>query len=305
MHYVFLNYVCNVRCPFCFNPPTPSREELVGPPLRRVAEELYRGRTLGFDGVNFLGGEVTLRKDLVEIVLLARKTGYRFLQMDTNGLHFADEAYCRRVVRAGMQTVRISVHGHNAQLHDSQVRSRGAFDKVLTAIKNLRRTGATVGLNFVINAKNVLSLPEFVRFFIDSVGIRNFSISHLRFVGHMGLPENQRALKLSMTEAAPLVRSAFQDLRTRGCTDNVSLGEFVPCVLPELAEYMTDWSSDHLDDCISNPDGSSGDAGEICHSSKTRIKACGSCRFGSRCLGVEKEYLKLFGETEFKSVPGP
>lgn len=299
---VFLNYACNARCPFCFNPVKPTQEEERGLPLADVAAELYCAYQGGARGVNFLGGEVTVRSDLPAIIAMSRKIGYTFVSMDTNAIRLADDGYLRTLVAAGLGSFRLSVHGHTDDLHDRQVRVPGAFRKVLAAIRNLQAMPVELGLNCVVNKQNAETLGEYVRFFADEMGVRSFAFGCLRHIGYMTLEDSLREMGLSMSDAAPHLAAACAELEKRGLLEGSSLSDLVPCVLPERVERMTDWSAEGNEDLVSHPGGGSEASASVCHEGKVKIAACKGCAFESRCLGVETAYLERYGETEFKTV---
>lgn len=81
---------CNIRCPIClasaseFGVAEPSLDK-VGSALDSLLEHEGRPTPLQFSG-----GEPTIRKDLPEIISLARRKGFRFLEIDTNGIEIAN-----------------------------------------------------------------------------------------------------------------------------------------------------------------------------------------------------------------------
>lgn len=75
---------CNFRCYYCHNPEL-VYPELFGKPIELTEIFGFLRRRKGLiDGVVFSGGEPTLQKDLVEVVLEVKKMGY-FVKIDTNG----------------------------------------------------------------------------------------------------------------------------------------------------------------------------------------------------------------------------
>ena len=122
---VFLNYACQAKCPFCFNPeltPELIRWKL---DLKTVAHRLLEGRKDGFQGVTFSGGEVTLLKELPAMLLAAKKSGYEKIGVISNGLLMSENTYLDSLLDAGMNFTCISIHGSTAALHDKMVRVPG------------------------------------------------------------------------------------------------------------------------------------------------------------------------------------
>ena len=307
----FVNYGCNAKCPFCFNPPDASPELERGLPFAELARRLYAGREQGYGAVKFIGGEATLREDLPNMVALARRVGYESVQLTTNGIRLADADYARKLFELGVDSFRFSVHGHTPELHDRLVAVPGALQKIERAAATLQALGATLGINYVLNRINAPEFSETCLYFARRLRIDDVIVYFMRYQGFGALPANREMLKIGMPEAAVHVRRAFAALRAAGSARLPALIHFVPCVLPELAEHMLDWTRDpedcgqgnSIEDKTTLPDGSSGPIHDVTNSGKRPVAACARCVHGGRCLGVEANYLALFGEAGFSPVP--
>ncbi len=308
----FVNYACNAKCPFCFNPPDASPELERGLSFSELARRMYSGYAQGYRAIKFIGGEVTIREDLPKMLALARRIGFGSIQITTNGIRLADPAYARKLVALGADSFRFSIHGHTPELHDRLVAVPGALEKIRAAVANLKPLGVKLGINYVLNRINYEGLPETLEFFAGELGIEDVIVYFLRYQGFGALPQNKELLKLTMTEAVPFVREAYKRLEARGAKTFPTLIHFPPCALPELQEHMLDWTIDPEGagagnterDRVTLPDGSAGLIHEITNSGKRQIAACARCSLKDRCLGVETNYVELFGEAEFKPITG-
>jgi tetratricopeptide (TPR) repeat protein len=306
----FVNYACNAKCPFCFNPPDASAELERGLPFGELARRMYAGYAQGYRAIKFIGGEVTIREDLPKILALARRVGFRSIQITTNGIRLADRAYAAKLVGLGADSFRFSIHGHTPALHDRLVGVPGAFEKVTAAVGHLKALGARLGINYVLNKINYEALPETCLHFFDEFGISDVIVYFLRYQGFGALPQNKELLKLEMKDAVPFVRETFRRLREEGHARFPALIHFPPCVMPELEEFMLDWTKDPAGsgqgntarDRMTLPDGSGGLIHEVTNSGKRQIAACKACIHASRCLGVEANYLDVVGDAEFSPI---
>lgn len=304
----FINYACNAKCPFCFNPPDASAELERGLPFAEIAKRLYTGYERGYRALKFIGGEATLRDDLPKMVALARRIGYRSVQITTNGIRLGEADYARKLFELGAESYRFSVHGHTPQVHDRLVAVPGALVKIERAAATLRSLGASLGINCVLSRLNAPTLPDACLYFAQDLKIDDVIVYFMRYQGFGALPANRELLELRMPQAAAAVRQAFSRLRAAGVERMPTLIHFVPCVMPELSEHMLDWTRDPQDcgqgvtawDLTTLPDGSSGPIHDITNSGKRQVPACGRCVHGPRCLGVESNYLALFGDSDFQ-----
>ncbi len=306
----FVNYACNAKCPFCFNPPDATPELDYGLPLPELAKRLLEGWREGYRAVKFIGGEVTVRDDLPTILGLARRIGYRSIQVTTNGIRLADPAYARLLVRLGVDRVRFSIHGHTPALHDGLVMVPGALAKIEKAAKTLKALGVTIGVNYVLNRVNAAAFPDTLEWLYGAFGVDDVIIYFIRYQGFGALPQNKKLLKLTFSEAVGPVREGFARLRARGVSRFPQLIHFAPCVAPELAPYMLDWTRDPAgsgsgntpEDRVTMPDGSAGLIHNITNKGKRAVAACASCALKDRCLGIEENYAAEFGEDEFAPI---
>jgi uncharacterized radical SAM superfamily Fe-S cluster-containing enzyme len=105
---------CNLRCGYCFAGDSIDEE----PPLERVKSWLSDIAASGRSFVQFTGGEPTLRDDLPEIVSHARRCGFRYMQLNTNGLRLAEDAgYVRALAGAGLSFVFLQFDGTNNKIY--------------------------------------------------------------------------------------------------------------------------------------------------------------------------------------------
>ena len=63
--------MCNTKCKFCYR-----EYKDYGDDINIVKKNLEIAKELGFDTIGFLGGEVTLRKDLDEILEFSKSLGF-------------------------------------------------------------------------------------------------------------------------------------------------------------------------------------------------------------------------------------
>jgi MoaA/NifB/PqqE/SkfB family radical SAM enzyme len=287
---LFLNYACTAKCPFCYNPPiTPEllRRDLS---FEQAAAAVYKGAKTGAKILNLHGGEPTLRDDLHKLLALAKKVGFSKITTVTNGVRLGDRAYARSLVEAGGTHFRISVHAAHAALHDEIVAIPGAFEKIQAAIRNLE--GRPVGFNFVLIRSNFKELPAFVKRF-GKLGDLIVYFPHRR--GMMEL--NEKTEGVSYLDVAPSVRAAAKN-------GQFLLANFVPCLMPELADRMIDWGSDQGETAMIHPEGKTTDLARMKHEQRRPVSACATCSLSSRCYGVETEYLAVHGEGEFNPLVG-
>jgi len=301
---LFLNYACQAKCGFCYNPPITDellRRELS---FAQAAQALYGAARGGAKKLNLHGGEVTLRDDLPKILRLARKVGFAEITLVTNGVRLGDLKYAKSLIAAGVTHVRMSVHAPDAVLHDAIVVVPGAFDRLTKGLAHLKQLGVPVGLNFVLIRENAARLPAFLRKFVVAEGIEDVIVY---FPHERGLMElNADRLAVSYEEARPHLLKSASVLDKAGKLHALLIANVPPCAAPELADLLLDWERDPEEAGASmlNPEGRRTDLKAMKDGQKGRVPACRACALRDRCRGVEGEYVKRFGDEEFRALAG-
>jgi len=154
---------CNLHCAVCFA--DSGRREARDPSLEKITWLLERAMAAaGSSNLQLSGGEPTLRDDLSEIVEVARRIGYSFIQLNTNGLRLAsDKEYLRRLHAAGLSSVFLQFDGVNDEIYRS-LRGRALINQKLSAIKNCGEAGLGVVLvPTLVRGVNTDSIGAMVR----------------------------------------------------------------------------------------------------------------------------------------------
>lgn len=151
---------CNYKCTGCWAGSYDQKHELT---FERFDSLLQEAKELGIYFIVISGGEPTIYPKLFEI--LERHTDMAFM-MYTNG-SLIDEKMAGKMKKAGNIIPCFSVEGFekNTDLR----RGKGAWQKVMTAMDNLRKAGVPFGYSVTetkSNIEEVLS-DEFVDFMID------------------------------------------------------------------------------------------------------------------------------------------
>ena len=178
-HWVRVVTACNSKCLFCLDADTPRNVFL---PEEEVKAELRRGRDeLGAEKVILSGGEASLHPLFPEFIRYAKdELGYDRVQTVTNGVRYADRAFYKACMAAGLGEITFSLHGHTEALHDWLTQTPGAFKKLMKAMVRARRDpqGPIVNVDVVINKQNVAVIDKIVEL-AASVGVTEFDLLHV------------------------------------------------------------------------------------------------------------------------------
>jgi uncharacterized radical SAM superfamily Fe-S cluster-containing enzyme len=110
---------CNLSCPVCFASATRTGEDMPIATIEAWLDTLME-RAGGRVHIQLSGGEPTTRDDLPAIVALARKKGFSFVQLNTNGLRLShDPTYLAALVKAGLDCVFLQFDGVSDTVHQA------------------------------------------------------------------------------------------------------------------------------------------------------------------------------------------
>lgn len=137
---------CNLQCAVCFADAGPQGTE--DPSLEKISWLLERAMAAaGPCSLQLSGGEPTLRDDLPEIVEAARRIGFSFIQLNSNGLRLAsDKEYAHRLQAAGLSSLFLQFDGVDDDIYRT-LRGRALLEQKLQAVKNAGEAG--LGVVFV------------------------------------------------------------------------------------------------------------------------------------------------------------
>jgi uncharacterized radical SAM superfamily Fe-S cluster-containing enzyme len=190
---------CNMDCPVCFSDANhPGRDV----PLAEVEQRLKR--LLGATGapipIQISGGKPTLRKDLPDIVRLARELGYRNIELITDGIKIVrDPMLLAKLKSNGLTAVYLQFDGLRKETYTA-IRGRDMTEIRRSAIKAARAASLCCTLALVITrGVNDREVREIVRFAIDNIDtVRaiNFQSATRFAAGRFELPPQRRGYSL-------------------------------------------------------------------------------------------------------------
>lgn len=145
--YVDITHRCQMACANCY---LPNR---VIPDMD--VEKLYDVlRNLpGKTDIRLIGGEPTLRNDLVSIVRTIVDLGHRPMLI-TNGLKLSDLEYCKDLKEAGLAYAQISLNGFNDDSIYKIIDKMECAKQKMSAIENCDQVGIGVAVSTIL-IKNI------------------------------------------------------------------------------------------------------------------------------------------------------
>lgn len=165
---------CNLKCPICFANAAVSKKiyEPTFEEIHQMLINLRENKPVATPAIQYSGGEPTVRKDIVDLIKLAKDEGFSHTQIATNGLRLASrENLAKELKEAGLNTVYLAFDGMTPAPYIAN-RGRDLLPEKLKAIENCRAAGLGVVLvPTIVKGINEDQIGDIISFAIENMDI--------------------------------------------------------------------------------------------------------------------------------------
>lgn len=289
-----LTYRCNARCLFCSQG---DFDKTVYSSLSEVAKDIYSSWKDGYRRIGFTGGEPLVSPLIFQSLALAKKVGYGFIRIQTNGIKLGDPGFCEKLAAAGLTFCKFSLTSDTAEEHDRFMGVKGAHAAAVRGIKKLQELKIRISINIVINRFNYKRLNDIIKYYI-SLGVSNFVIVYPNYVGNMAV--NAGELGVSLSACAPYFVKAADMMESFGIGNEILFLNVPACFLKgreSLSIGLTPFNT-----TVTNPFGEKTYLDDVSRNYRKLLRGCEGCAYSDTCSGMDIHYTGLFGENEVSPV---
>lgn len=221
---------CNLRCPVCFANAAasgivyePTQEE-----IRAMLENLRRNDPVPATALQFSGGEPTVRKDLPDLVRMAKELGFRHIEVNTNGVVLSQSVdFCKALAAAGVSTIYLQFDGLTSEVYRF-TRGKDLLDVKMNALENCRKAGldSVVLVVTLVKGVNDRQIGDIIKFATENFDIvRCINVQPVSICGR--IPEEER-------EKMRITIPDFMRLCEQQTNGKIKMSDFypVPTVVP-------------------------------------------------------------------------
>lgn len=165
---------CNLKCPVCFANAAVSKKiyEPSFEEIRKMLRKLRDNKPVQTPAIQYAGGEPTVRKDIIELIELAKEEGFTHIQIATNGIKIAkDEDFPVKLKEAGLNTVYMQFDGLTERPYIIN-RGKNILPEKLKAIENCRKAGlGMVLVPTLVKGVNDQEVGDIIRFAVENIDV--------------------------------------------------------------------------------------------------------------------------------------
>jgi sulfatase maturation enzyme AslB (radical SAM superfamily) len=291
---IILGFSCNNRCIFCYDR---LNRDLPEKTTKELKKEITSAFQSGVSRLNLLGGEPTIRPDIIEILIHAKNTGFNNVMITTNGRMLAYSKFAREIIKTGISQIVVSIHGASASVHDALTGCPGSFKQLIHGVENLKNEGFNnLGVNTTIVIQSYKHLPKIADM------LTGWNVKRAEFIYIAADLDRFALLTPKVSSAAPFIRDALDKGKSNGF--------FWKILNPPLGCYLKDFF-DHVDYAGGEKNSFFLKTDKTLLYQKAEAKKhitwqkpvkCGSCLRKDTCFGISAIYLKKFGDNELKPI---
>ncbi len=316
--HVLTGAVCNNNCIFCMEEDRDGRRVVNS----RTDDELVRfilRENPGAEEVCFTSGEPTTNPSLLRWVKMAKEAGVPRVSVMTNGRALGYEKYARALIAAGMRRFYVSIHGHDAKLHEGLTRTPGSFAQTVAGIETIaryERFGVELHTSTVITKRNLPHMREIYRF-LRGLGVHQVVFNVMQANGRANTYFDKifpRYTEIAEVAAAFLEEEARREPQVMAflvdiplCTTE-RLPDFNRGYVESYAHYEPAGSGSHDRELPVEQGAAEGELvrvrrADLDEAAREKRPECRRCRYDAVCEGVWANYLARYGWDEMQPVP--
>jgi len=301
---IIAGYKCNNNCRFCMEA---DKRNFYTRTTSEIQQEMFAAKERGSDYLELIGGEMTIRSDIVKLIKFAKKLEFETIMMATNGRMLSYRSLAEKILKAGVNSLVFSIHGHTPEIHEWLTRAPKSFSELKKGVENIQSIAKGLSLKIHLGA-NVTIVKQNYKF-LSQIGkyIRSLGISDAEFIfvdcNEGGAYNNFDELVPRISEVAPYIHKCL-DIGKRDHLKHWHV-RYVPLCyfqdylgqISELQEVAI-FHTEHIAPDFYNPNVEK--SRQVVGRMKT--KKCKGCKLYNRCEGIWKVYFERYGDKELKPV---
>ena len=300
-----VGYSCNNDCFHCViadkRRTLLKEEKSVDRSTKEVFALIDEAASDGATSIVLTGGEITIRRDIFEILDHVKSKNFHHINMQTNGRMFYYKEFVERIIQYPNVHFTVALHSIYEKDHDWITGSKVSFKQTTQGIKNMKVAGVNnrIGAKFVLSKKNFNIMPDMIKF-TKELGCGSINIAFPHAMGNALLNfynciPKYSEIHESLTKAINVSKEIKQ---------HVDFAAIPLCYLQENEAYASEFRmSDHtkLRD-LSHSDENYTKTRKT--TAKLKGPQCKECKYFLICEGPWDDYVHGYGFEDLVPVKG-
>lgn len=226
------------------------------------------------------GGEPLLRKDILNLISIAKKSGTRDIELQTNGTMLYYPKLVKNLADSEITLFNVAMPSHIETINDILTQQHGLYNKRIRGIKNLLEYGANVRITMILNKLNAEHMSGYARFVSDN--FPNIQILEFNLLKIMGRAEKRKWLMPRISDIETELMNTIKFCRENGI--NFLVDGIPLCHLKDYENHAIDVLK-----ILNNKDFFDG---------RIKTQECENCSLTTICRGFREGYMKIHGSDE-------
>jgi len=281
-------YQCNNNCIFCLNKEKKNLKEFSFKKIRGLIKIFTKN---GGEKLIISGGEPLISDYFFDLLLFAKQKGIKNLEIHTNGRVLYYEDIIKELKNFEPVSFLVSFHFPNDKLYRKYSRTSG-FYQALTGIKNLIKYNCNFTVNTVVMKPNLIYFKKMVKI-LKKQGVKKMQF---RFIDGRNVINDYKKFVPRYKKGVPVIKKIIKENQDI----TIALKEMPVCILGErFKKYLS--PGPNLQRVNLGSDYKVLSSKEI-ESEHFIFPNCKYCIYITTCSGARKEYVQVYGTTEFKPI---
>lgn len=178
---------CNMSCSHCYTNSSPSSLDVLPLSITDRLNIIEDAFNEGCKKIQFIGGEPTLYKGLIQLIEKAVSLGYEFVEVYTNLLRLLPEQ--KKCFISNKIKVATSLYSYSQSTHDSITKRPGSFYSTIENLKEFILMGVDMRVSIIQMEENRADTEKTIEFLRKEIGVNNIKVDNVRPFGRAGTNE--------------------------------------------------------------------------------------------------------------------
>lgn len=194
---------CNMQCIHCYGNFGPTvNNEMSLQQIKKLVDDL---RSVGVEVIELTGGDISVHKELYEILRYTSSKGFRVINLLTNGMAVEEKILDYIIQNKDKFVVQIDLHSLNDEYYEWFTKRKNVVEKVKKTILYLANNGVQVRIVTILTSRNLNEMMDIAKW-VDNIR-QTWGAGLVEHLGRACLNEETKALYLSQDEMQKYIQS--------------------------------------------------------------------------------------------------